>query len=149
MKAVIPVTFCFFIFGCGASVLDAAQKTVVTAHRGVMEFDARFAPVYEAARIKAREESATREELEKRIAPWEAVRKNLVTTLLIIKTAALSISIAQDGYSSDWIKRTACVMEALTALEETIKSAGLTLPFQISEALKLGKPFIGPCKNDG
>lgn len=149
MKNILPITFCFVLSGCGASVLDAAQNTVVTAHQGVMKFDACFAPVYEAARIKAREESETREELEKRIAPWETVRKSLVTALIAIKTAALSINIAQDGHSSDWIKRTACVMEALTELEKAIKAVGVTLPPQISEALKLGKPFIGPCKNDG
>lgn len=149
MKNVLPIAVCFLLFGCGGSILDAAQTTVIAAHKGVMEFDSNFAPIYEKARIEAREKSATREELEKRIEPWEKVRKNLVTTLCVIKTAALSIDLAQNGHTTDWTKRTACVIEALKSLKETIESVGLELPKQISKALELGASFTAPCKNDG
>lgn len=145
MKKALPFIL-LFVAGCGASALDAAQTTVVAAHRALLEFDSEFAPLYQAARANARKESKSWEERDEKIAPWEDVRKAVTTAGLSLRTAALAIEIARDGFESDWEKRMGCVVRALLSLESTLGEIGIKVPPSISKTIRAGEIVAAPCE---
>jgi len=103
-----------------------------------MRIDAQFADLYEQARIDARENSSSWEERDSTIAKWEKAREALVAAGFALKSAALAIAIAEDGYLTDWIRRTARAVEALKAAEQSLAAldvdfAGLSKILETSQ----------------
>lgn len=118
----------FFITGCGNAALRTAHSTVVVLGQTWIKADEAFAPIYEQARISARDSTSTWAERDKKLEPWEKARTALVAAGLTIKTAALAISIAEDGFTSDWTVQIVKAIDAITATCEALKVVGITLP---------------------
>jgi len=125
----IPLSFILILttIGCASSVLQSAHTTVVTLGQIWAEADAVFAVSYEQARIEARESSSTLEERNQKLIAWENARSALISSGLLIKTAALSISIAEDGYQSDWSIQLSRAIDAINAMYKAIKIIGIEL----------------------
>ena len=134
-----------FVAGCGASALGTAKTTVVAAGQVWMQADAQFAPLYEQARIDARENSDSWEERDGSIAKWEKGRDALVAAGFALKSAALAIAIAEDGHSTDWIRRTACAVEALRAAEQSLAALDIDFP-GLSKVFEISQQLVGTCK---
>jgi hypothetical protein len=134
-----------FLFGCGGSALGTAKSTIVAAGQVWMEADARFAPLYERARVEARTNSDTWEQRDAAIEKWEVGRKALVSAGFALKSAALSIAIAEDGIATDWKRRTACAVEALKAAGDALAALEVDLA-GLSKVLQLSQQLIGSCE---
>jgi len=139
----VPLLFLFA--GCGSAALDAAKTTVVAAGQVWMEADSKFAPAYEQARIEARESSDSWEERDAKIEKWEDGRTALITAGFALKSAALAIAIAEDGHATDWIRRTACAVEALRAAEQALAALKVDLA-GLSKVLELSHRLVGTCE---
>ncbi len=123
----------FMLLGCGSSALTAARKTIVIAGQAWMEVDSDFSVAYERARIEARETSSTWEERDAKLEKWEEARKAVVASGLAIKSAALAVSIADDGYTSDWSVQLKKMTEAIKSLYQALQVIGIEIPDAISK----------------
>lgn len=123
----------FTFFGCGSTALTTAKKTVIVIGQAWIEVDSDFSVAYEQARIEARETSSTWEERDAKLEKWEAARKAVVTTGLAVKTAALAISIAEDGHVSDWPVQLKKMTEAIKSLYQALQVIGIKIPDAISK----------------
>ena len=139
------VPLILFFAACGGSTLSTAKSTVVAAGQVWMEADAQFAPAYEQARIEARDSSSSWEERDAKIEKWEEGRKALVAASFALKSAALAVAIAEDGHSTDWIRRTACAVESLKAAEQSLAALDLDLT-GLSKVLELSQHLVGTCE---
>ena len=130
----IALIFPLLLAGC-VSTMDAAETALVTAHQTLMQVDAEFAFLYEQARERAREESNTWEERDEKIEKWERARKSMVAAGNALKTTALAISIARDGYDSNWQAQACKLMVALEDLRRSFASVGVKVPAGIVSAM--------------
>lgn len=126
----------FLTIGCGDAALQAAKKTVITVGQAWMEVDSDFSVAYEKARIEARETSSTWEERDAKLEKWEAARKAVVASGLAVKTAALAVSVAEDGYLSDWSAQVKKVIEAARAMYQALQIIGVKVPESIATLVK-------------
>ncbi len=131
-----------FFLGCGNSMIKVASSTVIVAGQAWMEADAEFAPAYEQARIEARESSSSWQERDEQLASWEKARDALAAAGLAIKTAALSISIMEDGFQTDWSKQTLKAIKAATSAFQMLKKLGIETPIAILSTLEKGKKIL-------
>lgn len=118
----------FLTVGCVNSELKAAKTTVIVIGQAWMELDSTFAPAYEQARIHARDTSSTWQERDQKLEKWEAARKALVSSGLAVKTAALAVSIAEDGYTSDWQGQLKKTTEAIKSMCQALQVIGMKVP---------------------
>jgi len=133
MKTLAPIAL-VLLSGC-ITTMDAAETALVGAHRTLMQIDAEFAPAYEQARERAREESATWEERDAKIEKWEKARESIVAAGNALKTTALAISIARDGFDSNWQTQACKLMEALEDLRRNLAAVGADIPPEIVSAI--------------
>jgi len=138
LKTIIATIFflTFLTTGCGNAALRTAHSTVVVLGQTWTEADATFAPMYELARIAARDTSNSWTDRDKKLEKWEKARAALTAAGLAIKTAALAISIAEDGFTSDWTIQIGRAIDAVTATCEALKVVGIVPPEAFIEALK-------------
>lgn len=119
--------------GCGASALDRARSTVITLGRVLTEVDAQFAPAYEQARVRARAESNTLEERDRRLAEWESARSALSAAFRLVQIAALSLELAEDELAGDWPSVLAKSIDAIRKLCDALKAVGLDVPRALTD----------------
>jgi len=122
------------LIGC-VSTMDAAETALVSAHRTLMKIDAEFAPLYEQARERARVESDTWEERDAKIEEWERARESMLAAGNALKTTALAISIARDGFDSNWQAQACKLMTSLEDLRRSLAAVGVDVPPEIVSAI--------------
>lgn len=123
----------FLLIGCGNTALNTAKKTVIVVGQAWMEVDSDFSVAYEKARVEARETSSTWEERDAKLEKWEEARKAVVASGLAVKSAALAVSIADDGYTSDWSVQLKKMIEAIKSLYQALQVIGIEIPDAISK----------------
>lgn len=141
MKRLAPILL-VTLAGC-VSTMDAAEAGLVGAHRALMEADAQFAPLYEQAREHAREESGSWEERDAKIEKWETARKSFVTVGNALKTAALSLAIARDGFDANWEAQFCKLVKSLDELRENLTDIGVKIPPEAASAILAIRAAVG------
>lgn len=141
-KLILPLIGLSFLFlGCGESILTTTRSTISIVGQTWITADEQFSVAYEQARINARNTSSTWDERDAKLVKWESARTALLAAGQAIKTAALAISIAEEGFKSDW---TVQVPKALAAIDEAFKlleTVGIKVPVAAKEAVLSGKNF--------
>jgi len=144
MKRLVPI-FLVVLAGC-VSTMDAAETALVSAHQTLMKIDADFAPLYEQARERARVESDTWEERDAKIEEWERARESMLAAGNALKTTALALSIARDGFDSNWQTQACKLMVSLEELRRNFAAVGVDIPPEIvSVILAMRAAVEGAC----
>jgi hypothetical protein len=107
-----------------------------------MQLDASFAPIYEKARTKARDASQTWEERDAKLVEWETARTALMASGLALKSAALTLQIADNGQSMNWKTQVAGALDALEATFDTLDTVGIRIPAGARKAILVGRQAL-------
>lgn len=118
-KLAFSVLLFAFLNGCGSSAIRMARSTVYVVGEAYIDADGVFSEAYKKARENARSSSSTWEERDAKIKLWDDARSALIAAGFALKTAALSISIADDGFKTDWKTQT---IKALVAIDSAFKA---------------------------
>lgn len=137
-KIVTILPIIFLLTSCGGQ-LQTAKKSLVVAHGVYTEIDSNFAVLYEQARESARWTSESWEERDRVLEQWEKARKTLVSTGYALKTAAMSLAIAEDGFKTDWQVQVKKVVEVFESLKECLENVDVKIPKSFDKVLKILK----------
>lgn len=139
MEKIVFLLPLVLLTSCSGGQLQTAKRSLVAAHSVYIEIDSSFSSMYEQARENARLTSESWEERDAKLEQWEKAKKSLISTGYALKTAAMSIDIAEEGLGSDWRIQIKKVTEAFDSLCKCLEAVDIRIPKKIDKVLKILK----------
>lgn len=130
---------------CACSPPEGAQTALTATARAVAELDAHMALIYEAAAHRALDESSTREEYDRAMAPFNALEEALrgARFALLASQEALNVWRDEGGSEASFAARLPALAGALRAVLDHLRDLDVEIPAALTDALGLVEALGG------
>jgi len=130
--------------GCGASAVEAARDTLVTAAHAAVQADHLFADAYEIAANAARDSSSTQAEKDQKTTPWikaadEFERYHAAAIAALVAAEVALDDFERTGEAGCWDEALACAAATLRDMAAVLEERGLKIPAALAKVLTLSE----------
>ena len=143
MRAV-AVVLALVLTACGSSAQDVARRSLAVTARSLRAVDAQLAPRYSAAAEYARDQSATWQEYDQRMQPWNAAE----SAERGVAHALISAEVAVDAFDErprEFFDAMPCLVLAADELVLALEAVDLGVDL-LRDALLVIRPYAGRCE---
>ena len=143
MRAVV-VAFALMLAACGPSAQHVARQSLAVTARSLRAVDAQLAPRYSAAAEYARDQSATWQEYDQRMQPWNAAESSERAMAHALIAAEVAVD-ALDERPREFFDIMPCLVLAADELVIALEAIDLGVEL-LRDALVVIRPYAGRCE---
>lgn len=143
MRAV-AVALALVLTACGSSAQEVARRSLAVTAHSIRAVDAQLAPRYSAAAEYARDQSATWQEYDQRMQPWDAAEsaeRGMAHALIAAEVAVDAL----DERPREFFDVMPCLVLAADELVLALEAVDLGVEL-LRDALVVIRPYAGRCE---